>query len=54
MEQHNLYIYIYIHIYICIKQFIFCNHIYFSTPYIFKMLDLHLQTKKNEKFLDDI
>ena len=24
---------------------IFCNNIYFSRPYIFKMLDLHLQTK---------
>ena len=39
-------------IYIYIKEkplkitHIFCDDIYFSRPHAFKMLDLHLQTKK--------
>ena len=48
-EPPRVYIYIYIYIYKK-KTFkitpIFCNNIYFNRPYIFKMLDLHLQTKK--------
>ena len=50
----------YIYIYICHKKekplkitHIFWNNIYFSRPYIFKMLDLHLQTKKSWEILNE-